>query len=59
MAKRLLKRKLIKLGGYSLVLVLPKRVVRRYGWKDGQIVAVEDAGRGTLVVRDAKSRRRG
>jgi len=54
----LLKRKLMKMGPYSLGIVLPKRVLRRRGWKEGQWVAVEDAGRGGLVLRDAKTRKR-
>ena len=49
-------RKLIKLSKASYALVIPKAVIKKYGWKEHQKLSVKDVGRGALQVRDWKRR---
>lgn len=47
-------RKILQLGKYSLAIVLPKQVLRRFGWKERQKIVVSVRGRDALVIRDWK-----
>ena len=49
-------RKLIKMSSNSFVLVIPKSVIKKYGWKEHQKLTIKDAGKGKLEVRDWKRR---
>lgn len=49
-------RKLMRMSSHSYALVIPKEVVEKYGWRERQLMAITDKGRGTLEVRDAKRR---
>lgn len=49
-------RKLIKVSTNSFAVVLPKAVIKRYGWKEHQKLSITDKGRGKLEVRDWKRR---
>jgi hypothetical protein len=53
--KDLNKRKLTKMGRKSLGLTLPKDIVKKLKWKEGQNVMVKQQGR-LVVIKDAKSR---
>jgi antitoxin component of MazEF toxin-antitoxin module len=50
--------KLTKLSRSSLALVIPRTVIKKYGWKEHQKIAVKDMGRGTLQLRDARTKRK-
>ena len=49
-------RKLQKLSSDSLALVIPKAIIKKYGWKEHQKVSIKDAGKGKLELRDWKRR---
>jgi len=49
-------RKLIKMSSNSFALVIPKSVIKKYGWKEHQKLTIKDAGKGKLEVRDWKRR---
>ncbi|KKW47643.1 MAG: hypothetical protein UY98_C0008G0018 [Candidatus Kaiserbacteria bacterium GW2011_GWA2_58_9] len=49
-------RKLTKSARYSLSLTIPSAIVKKYKWREKQKLALTDAGRGTLIVRDWKRR---
>ena len=49
-------RKLLKLSSNSFALVIPKTLIKKYGWKKHQKITIKDAGRGKLEVRDWKRR---
>jgi len=53
MAKYIIK--LTKSSRYSFTAVIPKEIVAKYGWKSRQKLAIEDQGRGKLIVRDWRS----
>jgi len=48
-------RKIIALGKYSAVMVLPKELLKQLGWKRGQKVVVS-AKRKSLRIKDYKKR---
>lgn len=47
-------RKLIRTGAYSYTLTVPKEIVEKYGWREGQRMALYDKGRGEVTLRDAR-----
>jgi hypothetical protein len=49
-------RKLIKLSKATFAVVVPKAVIRKYGWKEHQKLSIKDAGKGKLEIRDWKRR---
>ena len=49
-------RKLVKTSAYSYALIIPKEIVEKYGWRERQLMAITDRGRGAVVVKDAKRR---
>jgi bifunctional DNA-binding transcriptional regulator/antitoxin component of YhaV-PrlF toxin-antitoxin module len=50
-----MKRKLMGLGKYSDVISLPKELLRKLGWRRGQMLEVSAHGRG-LRVKDARNK---
>jgi bifunctional DNA-binding transcriptional regulator/antitoxin component of YhaV-PrlF toxin-antitoxin module len=49
-------RKLLKLSTDSYAVVIPKALVKKYGWREHQKLSVTDKGRGKLEMRDWKRR---
>jgi bifunctional DNA-binding transcriptional regulator/antitoxin component of YhaV-PrlF toxin-antitoxin module len=49
-------RKLMRLGTHSYSLVIPKEIIKKYGWRERQKLVVEDKGRGKLEIRDWRSK---
>ena len=49
-------RKLTKASTHSYYVVIPKKIVEKYGWREKQKVVVEDEGRGKIVIRDWKKK---
>lgn len=49
-------RKLVKVSKASFALVIPKTIIKKYGWKEHQKLSIKDAGRGKLEIRDWKRR---
>ncbi len=47
-----LSRKLLKISSSSLSLIIPKSLIKKYGWKEHQKLTITDAGRGVLKIRD-------
>lgn len=47
---RSVKRKLIKFSGYSLALVLPKKVLKQFGWRGADTVSVAIDGRKKRLI---------
>jgi bifunctional DNA-binding transcriptional regulator/antitoxin component of YhaV-PrlF toxin-antitoxin module len=48
--------KLTKTSKYSYYLVIPKEVIKKYGWKEKQKMTIIDKVRGKLKVYDWKRR---
>ena len=46
--------KLTKTSKYSYYIVIPKEIIKKYGWKERQKITIVDKGRGKLEVRDWK-----
>ncbi len=49
-------RKLNKTSKHSYSVIIPKEWVRKYKWREGQNLVIEDKGRATLVIKDSKKR---
>jgi antitoxin component of MazEF toxin-antitoxin module len=49
-------RKLVKVSTNSYAIIVPKTVVKKYGWKEHQKLTIKDAGKGKLEIRDWKRR---
>ena len=49
-------RKLMRMSSHSYALIIPKEIVEKYGWRERQLMAITDRGRGAVEVRDAKRR---
>ena len=47
---------LTKTSKYSYNLIIPKEIVKKYGWKEKQKLTVTDKGRGKLEIRDWRRR---
>jgi len=47
-------RKLIKSSSHSYTVVIPKELIKKYGWRERQWVVITDEGRGKLSIRDQK-----
>ena len=45
-------RKLQKMSKHSFGIIIPKALIKKYGWKEHQKLTVKDAGRGKLEIRD-------
>ncbi|MCK4540212.1 hypothetical protein KAU09_03610 [Candidatus Parcubacteria bacterium] len=50
MAKRIIK--LTKSSRYSYSVVIPREIIKKYGWKSKQKLTIEDKGRGSLEIKD-------
>ena len=48
--------KLTRSARYSLSITIPAAVIKKYGWREKQKLALTDEGRGMLVIRDWKKR---
>lgn len=53
-------RKLRKRNKYTYSLTIPKEMIDKYKWREGQKLVIEDKGNGRLQIRDwrAPSRRK-
>ncbi len=49
-------RKLTKISKHSFYIVIPKEIVKKYGWKERQKMSITDKGRGKLEIRDWRKR---
>ena len=45
-------RKLFKLSTASLAIVLPKAMIKKYGWRSKQKLTITDKGGGMIAIRD-------
>jgi len=43
-------RKIIKTSRRSYSLVIPKKIIEKYGWKEKQKILVKDKGRGGVKI---------
>jgi len=48
--------KLTKISKHSFYIVVPKEIVKKYGWKERQKMSITDKGRGKLEIRDWRKR---
>jgi len=48
--------KLTKVSRYSYYVVVPKELIKKYGWREKQKMTITDKGRGKLEIRDWKKR---
>ena len=46
----------MRMSSQSYALIIPKEIVEKYGWRERQLMAITDRGRGAVEVRDAKRR---
>lgn len=49
-------RKLTAVSKHSYSLIIPKEIIRKYGWKERQKLEIVDKGRGKLEIRDWRKR---
>ena len=49
-------RKLTKTSTHSYYIILPKSIVKKYGWKERQKLEITDKGRGKLEIKDWRRR---
>ncbi|MCK5538906.1 MAG: hypothetical protein KAI79_18925 [Bacteroidales bacterium] len=49
-------RKLNRISTHSYSLIIPKEIVKKYGWREKQKIVIEDQGRGRLLIRDWRKR---
>ncbi|MFC1629631.1 hypothetical protein ACFL11_00155 [Patescibacteria group bacterium] len=54
MAKRKYTRKITKKGEYSYLVILPKRIIDSFGWKDRQKVVIEQYGKDRILISNWK-----
>lgn len=47
-------RKITKTSRHSYSLVIPKEIIKKYGWKERQKILVKDMGRGRIEIMDKK-----
>jgi bifunctional DNA-binding transcriptional regulator/antitoxin component of YhaV-PrlF toxin-antitoxin module len=50
-------RKLTKVSSDSFSIVIPKEIIRKYGWKEKQKIVIEDKGRGLIQLRDWRTKK--
>lgn len=50
-----MRRKIVGLGKYSAVISLPKELIKKLGWRKGQMLEVVSRGK-ALLVKDYKNR---
>ncbi len=48
--------KLTRTSKYSYNVVIPKKIIKKYGWREKQKMTIEDKGRGKVEIRDWKKR---
>ena len=48
--------KLTKISQHSYSLIIPKEIVKKYGWRERQKMTIEDKGRGRLEIKDWRKR---
>jgi len=48
--------KLTKTSRYSYSVVVPKEIIEKYGWREKQKLTFEDKGRGSLELKDWRSK---
>lgn len=49
-------RKLTRASSHSYTIVIPKKIIEKYGWRERQKLVVIDKGRGKLEIRDWRSK---
>lgn len=52
-----MKRKVIGLGKYTAVISLPRELLRKLGWRVGQMLDLSTKGK-TIHIRDYRNRKR-
>jgi len=58
MPKRKYIRKLTKKGKYSYFVILPKRIIDSFNWRDRQKVAIRVFGKAKILISDWKPRKK-
>jgi len=48
-------RKLLRMSGYSYALVLPKELVKRFGWKERQKLDIIELDRKSIKIKDHRA----
>lgn len=54
MSKQKYTHKLSKKNKYSYIVTIPKEIIDKYGWRDGQKIVVEEYGTGKILISDWK-----
>lgn len=49
-------RKLTRTSKHSYSVTIPKEIVRKYKWREKQVLVVKDKGRGVIVIRDRRKK---
>jgi len=47
-------RKIMKISSHSYSIVLPKELVKKFGWHEKKKVSIEEKDRKTLLIKDWK-----
>lgn len=50
-------RKIGKASKWSYNMVIPKEIIKKYGWREKQKIVIVDKGRGKLEIRDWRSKK--
>lgn len=49
-------RKLTRTSKHSYSIIIPKEIIKKYKWREKQILIVEDKGKGMILIKDRKKR---
>ena len=49
-------RKINKISRHSYSVVIPKSLIKKYGWREKQKLVLTDKGRGRIEIRDWRRR---
>jgi bifunctional DNA-binding transcriptional regulator/antitoxin component of YhaV-PrlF toxin-antitoxin module len=50
------QRKLTRTSRHSYSIIIPKEIIKKYKWREKQILIVEDKGKGMLLIRDRRKK---
>lgn len=49
-------RKLTRTSRHSYSIIIPKEIIRKYKWREKQVLVVEDKGKGVILIRDRRKK---
>lgn len=49
-------RKLTRTSKHSYSIIIPKEIIKKYKWREKQVLIVEEKGKGVILIKDRKKR---